>query len=479
MIRARPTSFAWLFAHEVRLLWRGSILVRTSRHVLVPIIAVGLVFQSVALAVAWEAGRAGLDQPTLVMIANLNLFFLFFLMLSRAMTATIDVLYSRGDVDFLLASPLPPARVLAVRMLGVAAATSAPWLLLGGALANALVVFGRPAALAIYPMIFGVALVAAAASFALVVLLVGRAGPRAARTISHSASLLVGVLIFVLGQAPRYVPKSDMAHLWGRFLPNAGDAGSPFWLPARAMLGQALPLAASLAACALIFLAVLLSLDKKFASGAISAAAIAAGARPGNRRGQFRRDPFAATMLKDLRLLLRFPGLLTQTVYRSLTLVPVAMILTGRVAIGAGPGIVVPLLVFLAGQLALFFGSVIIASDQCPDLSRAAPVPAGLAPRASAAAAFYATILIMALPLMGILLREGGTLPVASLGIAGAAFSNLALAQKLPIPLMRPAFGKSQKGNILGLILGVAVSSAWAGAAYVLVTPHPFGFLHA
>jgi hypothetical protein len=140
-------------------------------------------------------------------------------------------------------------------------------------------------------------------------------------------------------------------------------------------------------------------------------------------------------------------------VYRSLTLVPVAMILSGRVRIGAAPGIVVPLLVFLAGQLALFFCSVIIASDQAPDLCRGAPVPAGLAPRASAAASFYATILIMALPLAGILLREGAVLPVAVAGIAGAAASNLALAQAFPIPLVRPAFGKTQKGNFLGRLI--------------------------
>jgi ABC-2 type transport system permease protein len=475
----RPTGFLWLFAHEVRLLWRGSILVRTRRHVVVPIIAVGVIFQLVALAVAWATAHDPLSLPTQVMIANLNLFFLFFLMLSRAMTSAIDVLYSRGDVDFLLASPIPPSRVLAVRMLGVAAATASPWLLLGGVLANALAVFGHPAALAIYPMIFGLALIAAAVAFALVVVLVGSTGPRTARTISHTAALLVGVLIFALGQAPRYVPARAMAHLWQRFMPNAGDAASPLWVPARAMLGQPLPLAATLAACGLAFLIVLVTLSDKFATGAISAAAIAAGGSPANRHSNFRPNPFAATMLKNLRLLLRFPGLLTQTVYRSLTLVPVVMILSGRVAIGAGPQIVVPLLVFLAGQLALFFCSVIIASDQCPDLFNAAPVPAGLAPRASAVAAFYATILIMALPLAGIMLREGNTLPIAIIGIAGAAISNLILAQNYPIPLTRPAFGKTQKGNILGLILGVALSATWAAAAYLLVTPHPFAFLQA
>jgi ABC-2 type transport system permease protein len=474
----RPGSFLWLFAHEARLLWRGSILVRTRRHVLVPIALVGVVFQSIALLIALVATRTQTTPAVLLMVANLNLFFLFFLMLSRAMTSAIDVLYSRGDVDFLLASPIPPSRVLAVRMLGVAASTASPWLLLGGALANALVIFGRPQALAVYPMIGGLALVASALAFALVTLLVTRMGPRAARTVSHLAALLVGLLIFGLGQAPRFVPAPTMAAFWRSFMPDAADANSPVWLPGRALLGQTMPLLGSLAACVLLFVGVMLGLDRRFASGAISAAAYDRGGNRRARSGDFQQSPFGAGLRKNLRLLARFPGLATQTVYRSLTLVPVVMILTGHVSIGAGVSIVVPLLVFLAGQLALFFCSVIIASDQAPELLFTAPVPAGMGRRTSGAASFYATLMIMALPVMGIALREPQFVAVALAGIAGAAMCNLALAQNFPIPLVRPSFGKSQKGSVLGLMMGVAVSSAWALMAYVMVTPHPFAFLH-
>jgi ABC-2 type transport system permease protein len=472
-------GFLWLFAHEARLLWRGSILVRTRRHVLVPIIGVAVLFQSIALLVALVGLRTKLSPATLVMVANLNLVFLFCLMLSRAMTSAIDVLYTRGDVDFLLASPIPPSRVLAVRMLGVAAATASPWLLLGGALANALAAFGYWRALAVYPMIFGLALVTAALAFALVTFLVGRAGPRIARTVAHTAALTVGVAIFALGQAPRFVAPGKMAGLWHSFMPDGADANSPLWLPGRAMLGERGPLLASLAACVLVFVLALVTLDNRFASGAISAAAFAPGRRPAAKPGQFKENAFAATMLKNLRLLTRFPGLVTQTVYRSLTLVPVAVILTGHTSIGVGKQVVVPLVVFLSGQLALFFCSVIIASDQAPDLLRAAPVPAGMNKRASGAASLYATMLIMALPIMGILLREPPNLAVTVSFALAACISNLALAQNFPIPLMRAEFGKSQKGSVMGLVIGVAVSSVWALAAYAIVTPEPFAFLHA
>jgi ABC-2 type transport system permease protein len=444
-----------------------------------PVIGVGVAFQAVALAIAWSAGRHAFSQAILILIANLNIIFLFFLMLSRAMTSAIDVLYSRGDVDFLLASPIPPYRVLAVRMIGVAASVSAPWLLLGGVVANGLAMFGHAQALAAYPVIAGIAALAAAVAFFLAVVLVARAGARRARALAHMLALAIGVVIFALGQAPRYVPAQDMLRLWHGLMPGAENAGSLLWWPGRAMLGQPVPLFVFAGVTLAAFCAVLALLGKSFASGVISAAAYAHGGAAPARSGDFRGTPFAATVGKNLFLLLRFPGLLTQTVYRSLTLVPVAMILTGRVAIGAGPGVVVPLIVFLSGQISLFFVSVIIGSEQAPDLLRAAPVTAALGSRAAQAAAGYGTLAVMALPVLGVLLREAAVLPVLMIFMAGAAISNLALGEKLPIPLLRPEFGKVRKGTILGLILGVAVSTAWSFAAWLVVTPHPFEFLSA
>jgi ABC-2 type transport system permease protein len=473
----KQAGFPWLFAHEILLLWRGSILVRTQRHVLVPVIAVGLIFQAVALLIAWAGTKQNFSQAILILIANVNMIFLFFLMLSRAMTSAIDVLYSRGDVDFLLASPIPPRRVLAVRMIGVAATVASPWLLLGGVIANGLALFGHPNALAVYVVIGGIAVLATAAAFSLVVLLVTRTGPAAARRISHSLSLVIGVVIFALGQAPRYVPKAPMLRLWHALMPDASNSGSPLWLPGRAMLGQGFPLAGFVLVAAALFWLVLALLGPNFASGAISAAAYAHGGRPGVKTGHFRDNPFAASMLKDLRLLLRFPGLATQTVYRSLTLVPVAMVLTGRIAIGGGPQVLVPLIVFLSGQLSLFFISVIIGSDQSPELFFSAPVTPATGRCAAYAAAGYATLIIMALPVIGLLFRESNVFPVAVTFMLGAILCNLALGQTLPIPLLRPQFGKTRTGTVLGLILGVSVSTAWAFCAWLLVAPNPLAIL--
>ncbi|MDE8346453.1 MAG: hypothetical protein POH28_09810, partial [Acidocella sp.] len=457
--------------HEMKVLWRGSILLRTRRFVLVPVLAVGLLFQAVAVVLAWMITKHSLPRDEMILVADLNLFFFGFLMLSRAMTAAIDVLYARGDVDFLLASPIPPRRVLAVRMVGVGASVAAPWLLLAGALANGLLLFGQVWALAIYPMVLAEGMLASALAFALVVQLVGLVGPAAARRAGHVLALVMGVFIFALGQAPRFIAPARLGRFWQSVLPT-GAARGPQWVFGRALLGEGGPLLASLALALAVFLLIWMALDKNFATGAISAAAYRPPGAARVQGGLFRTGPGGALFAKNLRLLARFPGVVSQTVYRSLVLVPVAMILAGKLHFSdsalAGIKVVAPLLVFLAGQLGLFFISVIMGSDESQDLAFSAPVAPLMLRRTALLAACYATLLLMALPVLGVLARAPGLLPVVLVGMAGAMISNAMLGWYLPIPLIRTDFGRAQSGTLLGLVYGVAVSSAWAFLAWLL-----------
>ena len=472
----RQAGFPWLLLNELRVLWRGSILVRTHKYVLAPVLLVGLIFQAIALALAARIVRHPLPLGQMVLVADLNLFFFFWLMLSRAMTATIDVLYGRADVDFLLASPIPPGRVLAVRMLGVAGSVSAPWLLLGGVLANALAVFGQTWALAIYPMLLAEGVVVAALAFALVVLLVGWTGPKLARRAGHMLALVVGVFIFALGQAPRFLPPAALGRFWLALLP-AGDAPGWAYVFAKGLLGRPGALAFSLVFSGAVFLLVWGTLGKRFASGAITAAAYRPGGSAARQGGAFRASPFAAVLMKNIRLLTRFPGVVTQTVYRSLTLVPVLVILTGKLQNSSGAEAAAPLLVFLTGQLALFFISVMVGSDESPELAASAPVDPAFLRRGALVAAGYATLVVVALPVIGVLVRAAVLLPGLLLGMAGVLVSNLVLGLRLPIPLVRADFGKTRIGTVLGLILGVGVSCAWSLVAWLLVVPHALGWL--
>jgi ABC-2 type transport system permease protein len=473
----KQSSFLWLLLFEAKILWRGSILVRTHKYVIGPIIVVALMFQTTGLILAWSIIKHPISHDEMLMAANLNLFFFATLMLTRALTAAIDVLYSRGDVDFLLASPMPPGRVLAVRMLGVAAAVAAPWVLLGGVLANALIIFKQFWAFAIYPMLFATGMVAAAIAFAMVVVMVGAIGPATARRAGHTLALFVGVFIFALGQAPRFMPPATMYRVWTSFMPGPNDHGIQ-WLFGRGLLGEPFSLLASLLLAMSVFTIVWATLDKRFATGAITAAAYRPPGAAQRQTGSFRPKPGQAIFMKNLRLLMRFPGVVSQTVYRSLTLVPVIMILVGaKFHMGGSVYVVVPLLVFLAGQLGLFFVSVMVGSDDSPELAASAPVSPLLLKRASLGAAAYATIIIMALPVLGTALRAGALLPILSVGMAGVMISNILLGYRFPIPLIRANFGKPSTGTMLGLVLGVATSSIWSLAAWLLIAPHPLAWL--
>ncbi len=471
-----PASFPWLLRHELRLLWRGSVLLRTRRAVLVPVALVGGLFQLVALLLAGQILHHPLAPAQMLLAANINVVFLAALMFSRAITASIDVLYARGDVDFLLASPLPPGRVLAVRILGVAFSIAAPWLLLGGVLANALAMRGQGWALAIYPMVLAEALVVAAIAFAVTVALLMRISPQAARRVGHGLALAVGVGIFILGQAPRFVSAPHLAAFWAAMLPGPHGGGLAF-LFARGLLGQGGALIASLGVALAVFGAIWGGLAKSFAEGAISAAAARPRGRVRGQGGTFRASALAALCGRDMRLLLRFPGLVSQVAYRSLALVPVLMILAGKFRTGDGFVVAVPLLVFLGGQLALFFVSVLSGSDTAPDLAASAPVTAALIRRARIATAAYATVLVLAVPLLGVLARAPALLEPLLLGLAGVMLCNLILGLRLPMPLTRAAFGKVQHGTLLGLVLGLAVSSFWAFIIWLMVAPDPLIWL--
>jgi ABC-2 type transport system permease protein len=439
---------------------------------------VGLVLQGGALLLAGQIIRQPLPRAQMLLAANINIVFLFALMFSRGLTASIDVLYGRGDADFLLASPIPPGRVLAVRMLGVAVSIAAPWALLGGVLANALAVYGQFWALAIYPMLLAEGLLVAALAFATVTALLGRIGPAAARRAGHTLALGVGIGIFVLGQLSHFVPPQDLARFWQSLLPGPGGGGLAF-LFARGLLGQGAALLASIGVSLAVFALAWRGLARPFAEGVITAAAYRPPGRGRAQTGRFANTAFAALFAKNLRLLARFPGLVTQVVYRSLTLVPVVFILAGKGKAYGGMAVAPPLLVFLAGQLGLFFVSVLRGAEDAPDLTASAPVPPAWPPRASIAAAGYAVLLILALPVLVLLARAPSLFGPLLAGLAGVLLCNLTLGLRLPIPLVRAAFGKSQTGTMLGLILGVAVSSLWALAVWLLVAPHPFAWLAA
>ncbi len=453
-----------LLALDLLLLWRGSILLRTRRYVWVPLIVTLIVFQAAAYVVAGLIVRHPVGRPEMLLAANINLVLLAALMLSRAITTVVDMLYARADADFLFSTPAAPGAILASRMIAAGLAVAAPWVMMTGVLGLGLALHGAAWGLAAAPLLLALGGLAAALAFAVVLALVGRVPPQAARRAGHSVALFLGIGIFVLGQAPRFLPAAQLAAFWSALLPVPGRPST--WLAA-ALLGAPLPLATSLAGLGGATVALWAVLSRHFSAGALVAATYREAAH--RRPGLFPAGPLPALLMRNIRLIRRFPGLLSQTIYRALALVALAFLLAHP---GRNSAAVAPLLCFVTGQLAMFFVAILRAGEDAPALPETAPIGPQLARLSVLAVAALAALIVVAVPAAAsLLVRPALTWPVLGAG-AGALLSALALGYRLPMPVARAAFGKPPVGTVMGLILGTAATSLWAGLAW-LVSPAP------
>ena len=114
-----------------------------------------------------------------------------------------------------------------------------------------------------------------------------------------------------------------------------------------------------------------------------------------------------------------------------------------------------------------------------PELALSAPVPRRPAPaRRPRRRRPTPPLILMALPVLGVLAARTRSAARRSSPAWPACWpATCRSAQKMPIPLIRAAIRQTQTGTVLGLILGVAVSSVWALVVWLLVAPHPFGWL--
>ena len=468
----RPGSVPWLLRYEARLLWRRSNF--ASRKLSAGVLAAGIVVAAqlagLGLAAWLRDGTAALADR--LAAANAVLLVMGGLMLSQALDAALAALFEQRDLDWLLTSPMPLRRVLAVRMMAIAAAVAVPWLLLLGGVANAMAMAGQPGWLAAYPVVYALALLAAAAGAALAVGLVSVLGLRRARRAVGILGLGVGGVAFLASQSATMLPPALGTALWRALLPSCcGMPDGLAWWPARALLGDAVPLMAvlllGLAAAALAARA----LERRFAAGAILApprrgpsAARAAGRSMD--AGRFRRGTFGTLLRKELRLLRRTPNLLSRAAYQLIYAVPMTAALwrdggaTAALGLGAAS-------VFVAGEAAHLLISAAANADEAAELAATAPVPPGAVQRAKMAAAGLGTAAILLLPVLAVAAWRPGLLPALAGGIACVTGSGLLIGVWRPVPVRRGDLGASRPRLGGNGWLGLLLSGLWAGAAWL------------
>lgn len=460
MKRLKPGGFAWLLAHEVRLAFRGG----RRAGVLKKVWPIALLMAIPAAMETFAAYGAKMlpDAPTgtMLSLATLGLMFIVLLMTANACTLVLRTFHERADLDLLMSAPIPPARVLAAKAVGVYASVAAPILVLSGAFPIACAVFGHARWLAMLPMIVVAAVIATSLAFAVARALFRTIGAKAARLAIQIGSGLLGASVFLVMQGRQFAPET--ATRWMRHLIHA----PPEWAsgPARAAFGAPGPLALCIAFAALSAWAA-----SRFAARALSQPIVY---RVSVRRGPAAPLRFGSGMtrivvLKELRLLARDPEMLSQVVLRLIYVIPVlGLVLRGDEGFDA-PRLAAACTAS-AAMLAASLAWLTVCAEDAPELLAAAPVARALIARGKLIAACAPPLALVAVPalVVGVFHPLVG---LVTLGVSAvAAWGGAAVQGWYGKPKPRSAFRSRQSGS-LPLALGeLAMAGGWAGAAGLL-----------
>ncbi len=382
-IRA-PGSLLWLLRHELRLAWRGI----GGKRLWVLLIGGGVLWAFIhlaaflllksAAALANDPERSARVMAAVIAGGGLAFWVITTLKLSQTIAHSVAALFDRGDLDLLLASPLSPRHVLTARALGIAIPTLLLPVLVLIPVANLASFFGLLHLLAIYPSTAAWALLAAAGGLMLTMSLVNLLGARRAKTAAQLLGAFIGAAFFLMFQIPNLFGRERKKQFSEWLSTHTGAEGwfgpeSLLWLPARAFLGEPLPLLLFLVVCVGGFWLVVHLTHKRFTDGAQETLV---GGRTRRRADdgkalRFHTGLARITIVKEWRLLWRDPRLISQVLLQVLYMLPVMFIGFRN---PENIHFVVASCVFIAAMLAGNLAWLTIAAEDAPELVGTAPV---------------------------------------------------------------------------------------------------------
>ena len=373
-------NWLWLLRHEMRLAWRNI----GGKRIWVMLIGGGFLWACIHLA-AWgvlhfdRKFSSGEFGQAAIPISG-GVFWLFFsIMISQTTAHAVSALFDRGDLDLLLASPLSPRAIFTVRGLGIAIGACLLPFLLMLPFAHAGLITGHSGLLAIYPVIISIGLAAAAIGMMLTMTLVRIFGARRAKTFTQILAALIGAAFFLLSQTQNFLPRHQQSAIaiWVKQESQSGGWLAPdsvLWWPVRAMLGEFLPLAVVVIVGVGGFWLVVNITFKRFVSG--SQETISGGTTDSPRRAvkgarNFRRGLIANLLVKEWKLIIRDPQIISQTLLQILYLIPLLYLgFRGE----RSAWLLVPGFVMIASMLAGNLAWLTIAAEDAPELIGTAPI---------------------------------------------------------------------------------------------------------
>lgn len=482
-IAAAPGSGAYLLRHELRLGWRRSGLAakagtagsqnRVRRLVGWSVfLTVAVLLQMAAfpiarlmIAVPADAGGTALAALTGSMAV------LWALMVSHALDSGTQAIFLRGDHDLLISSPISPRRVFAIRALTIAVNIVTVYAAITLPLALALLWYGQWRWLSIYPVLTSLGLSAAAVGLTLCFALFELIGPRRTRIVAQVLGASIGASIFLMTQSEKLVPPQWRASVIAWAAVPEGSTGPALqghaaWLPARALLGEAVPAVVCLVLALAAFALMVWSFGERFARNAVMASDLAVPARQrapasGKIRDFCVRGLLATQLFKEWRLLFRDPWLISQSLMQTLYLLPICFAFSGS---GSNATLLAPMTVILAGNLASGLVWITLRAEDAPDLIASAPVSPANWRWAKLFAALSPVALVLLLPLAALASQSGTAALAAMAGCVAASTGAALLAFSTAENGSRKDFAKRHKRSLLAGLAEPVAHVAWSGA---------------
>ncbi len=484
-------TLTWFARHELMLAWRdwASMMAggRTARERLVTLMTLGFVgflhWLAYAILNPVLKGGVAVTIPALVMLTS-TLLLTFSMMLSQAIEQVTRSFYARADLDLILSSPAPAEHLFAIRIASIAFAGMLMTSLLGAPFINTAAALDGPRWLSAYAVIAALSAFATGLAVMASVALYNAVGPKRTRLIAQIVAAVIGAALLIGIQAVAVMTYGNLSRFEvlnsEAVLDAAPGLESLWWIPAKAILGDASAALALVSAGILFLVFVIRRYAPRFAEQAIATASVSdeKETNAGAKRAFVPRTAKQALRAKEWQLLARDPWLLSQSLMQVLYLIPPALLLLRDMGPSAQVHIVLaPVLVMAFGQLAGGLAWLAISGEDAHDLVATAPVPERALVRAKNEAVLAVVVAGAAPFLFGLAFLSPWAAGVTALGIAVASASAIVIQMWFKVTARRTLFRRRQMASKAATFAEAFSSIFWAGATGLAAAQSRFAIL--
>ena len=471
-------TLTWFARHELMLAWRdwASMMAggRTTRERAVTLMTLGFVgflhWLAYAILNPVLKGGVAIGAPALVMLTS-TLLLTFSMMLSQAIEQVTRSFYARADLDLILSSPAPAQHLFAVRIASIALTGMLMTSLLAAPFINTAAAIDGPRWLSAYAVIGALSSFSTGLAVMAAVALYNAVGPKRTRFIAQIVAAVIGAALLIGIQAVAVMTYGNLSRIQvlnsDAVLNAAPDVASMWWIPAKAVLGDASAALALIAAGVVFLVFVIRVYAPRFSEQAIATASVSdeKETNASVKRAFVPRTALQALRAKEWQLLRRDPWLLSQSLMQVLYLIPPALLLLRDMGPNAHVHIVLaPVLVMAFGQLAGGLAWLAISGEDAHDLVATAPVPERALVRAKNEAVL-AVIAVGSAPfLFGLAFLSAWAAGVTALGIAVASGTAILIQMWFKVTGRRTLFRRRQMASKAATFSEAFSSIFWAGA---------------